>query len=170
MGGEKLETEWNQKCLASIRLEKEMGSERYYREIRLPSIGETRERTLNATGPPRRYPWKRDISGKPIEREPKAVCSVCGQLIFDNVDPEKDIICGLCVQKELVAFNQRKSPVEESVKNRVSEIVSKAGIRKVASFMGMSRSSIQRRLRTGNFSEKEASDILQGFPAPGSPG
>jgi hypothetical protein len=36
--------------------------------------------------------------------------------------------------------------------------------------MGMSRSSIQRRLRTGNFSEKEASDILQGFPAPGSPG
>jgi hypothetical protein len=48
-----------------------------------------------------------------LKREPKAVCSVCGQLVYDNVNPEKIIICGLCVQKRLGAFNERKSSEEK---------------------------------------------------------
>lgn len=48
-----------------------------------------------------------------LKREPKAVCSVCGQLIFDNVDCEKEMICGRCLQGALATFNERKSSGEE---------------------------------------------------------
>jgi hypothetical protein len=87
---------WNERCLKSIREEKQIGSERYH-ELRLPNIEETRGRTLRAIGPPKEYPWKRDCQGKTIERKIKTHCVKCGGAIYDNVDSKKDVTCARCL-------------------------------------------------------------------------
>ena len=117
-----METSWNQRCIKAIRLEKVMGPERYYKEVRHSPIIEP-DTTV--------YPWKRDKRGNPVERVSKARCSICKSPVYDNVDPEKVITCGSCVQRLLTASGESKI----GLRNSFLERGDKEGARSVESFI-----------------------------------
>jgi hypothetical protein len=45
--------------------------------------------------------------------KPKAICSVCKDSVYDNVDPKKIITCGRCVQKLLSLSRESKIALRE---------------------------------------------------------
>jgi len=61
----------------------------------------------------------------------KAVCSICKQPIRDNVDPEKVITCGRCVQRLLTASRENKI----ALRNSLLEKGDSEGARSVESFI-----------------------------------
>jgi hypothetical protein len=80
-----------------IKLEEKMFLES---EARLDAIGRFKD--------PSEFPWRRDRNGNPIGRKPKASCNLCERPVYDNVNPEKIITCGLCVQILLMASRESK--------------------------------------------------------------
>ena len=74
------------------------------------------------------------------KREAKAVCSTCGRPIYDNVDASKIVICVLCVQKRLAAFNQKNSPEEQE---RAIKAITEMGIKKTARLVGVTPKAVR---------------------------
>lgn len=64
-----------------------------------------------------KVPWKRNLKGHIMEREPVASCCVCNRLIYDNVDNKKLVICGLCTQ----ALMAMESTQRDSIRDRIRE-------------------------------------------------
>jgi len=62
-------------------------------------------------------PWRRDKSGRPIEREPEGTCCICGKIIYYSTHPNRKVTCGLCVQ----IFMGLNDEDREKFRRRMSE-------------------------------------------------
>jgi len=74
---------------------------------------------------------KQWISRRVQKGRTKAICSVCGQDVFDNVNPEKIITCSYCVQGLLLLATPEKTKLRE----RLIEKGDFEGSRSVQSFI-----------------------------------
>jgi hypothetical protein len=45
-----------------------------------------------------KIPWKRDSKGRPVLRKATGQCNVCNRVIYDSINEDKIVICGLCTQ------------------------------------------------------------------------
>ena len=63
-------------------------------------------------------PWRRDYTGKPILRKATGTCSVCNKIIYDSINKEKLVICGICTQSLLGMGAEVRETLREKLRSK----------------------------------------------------